>query len=75
MQPHAAFGTVALHLDEVPLDLAMARQELYPEPGWNPVVQPGSLETDLLGATSRSMPWPSIWPQASCSIPMAAWRI
>ena len=48
VQPHAAFGTVALHLDEVPLDLAMARQERYPEPGWNPVVQPGSLETDLL---------------------------
>ena len=42
------FGTVALNLDGVPLDLATARQEHYPGPAQNPVVQPGSLAADLV---------------------------
>ena len=45
---HGQFGTVALDLDGVPLDLATARQEQYPAPAKNPVVQPGSLAADLV---------------------------
>ncbi|MFL2496934.1 MAG: CCA tRNA nucleotidyltransferase [Parasynechococcus sp.] len=48
VQHHDQFGTVALKLDGVPLDLATARQEHYPAPGDNPVVQPGSLAADLV---------------------------
>ena len=42
------FGTVALQLDGIPLDLATARQESYPAPAENPVVQPGTLTADLV---------------------------
>ena len=47
LQCHSAFGTVALELDGRPLDLAMARQEVYPLPAENPQVKPGSLLDDL----------------------------
>ena len=45
---HDRFGTVSLRLDGETLDLAMARAEVYPEPGLNPVVTPGSLQADLV---------------------------
>ena len=45
---YGTFGTVSLHLDGVALDFAMARQETYPMPGENPVVEPGSLDSDLV---------------------------
>ena len=48
VQHHGQFGTVALNLDGVPLDLATARQEHYPGPAQNPVVQQGSLAADLV---------------------------
>jgi poly(A) polymerase len=44
---HAAYGTAELSFDGVLLDLAGARQEHYPSPGENPVVEYGSLERDL----------------------------
>ena len=44
---HGAFGTVAFQLDGIPLDLATARQEHYPAPAENPVVQGGTLQADL----------------------------
>lgn len=44
---HPAFGTVELCLDGQPLDLATARAEIYPAPGRNPAVTPGSLQADL----------------------------
>ena len=44
---HGAYGTAELSFDGVLLDLAGARQEQYPAPGENPVVQSGSLERDL----------------------------
>ena len=47
VQEHGSFGTVALQLDGIPLDLAMARQETYPAPAENPVVQAGTLQADL----------------------------
>ena len=47
VQEYGAFGTVALQLDGIPLDLAMARQELYPGPAENPVVRAGNLQSDL----------------------------
>ena len=47
VQEHGAFGTVALQLDDIPLDLATARQESYPAPAENPVVQAGTLQADL----------------------------
>jgi len=47
VQKHGAFATVALQLDGIPLDLAMARQETYPAPAENPVVRAGTLEADL----------------------------
>ena len=47
MQEYRAFGTVALQLDGIPFDLAMARQESYPAPAENPVVQAGTLIADL----------------------------
>ena len=47
VQEHGSFGTVALQLDGIPLDLAMARQEHYPAPGENPVVRAGTLKADL----------------------------
>ncbi|WP_392346890.1 CCA tRNA nucleotidyltransferase [Parasynechococcus sp.] len=42
-----AFGTVALQLDGIPLDLASAREEHYPSPAENPVVRVGTLQADL----------------------------
>ncbi|MAH58124.1 MAG: tRNA nucleotidyltransferase [Synechococcus sp. ARS1019] len=48
MQWHDSFGTVSLTADGVSLDLAMARQELYPSPAENPVVRPGTLASDLV---------------------------
>jgi poly(A) polymerase len=47
LRAHGAYGTVELVLDGVLLDLAGARQEQYPAPGFNPVVEPGPLERDL----------------------------
>ncbi len=47
VQEHGAFGTVAFRLDGLPLDLATARQERYPAPAQNPVVQAGTLQADL----------------------------
>ena len=44
---HRAYGTAELSFDGVLLDLAGARQEHYPAPGENPVVESGSLERDL----------------------------
>ncbi len=44
---HRAYGTAELAFDGVLLDLAGARQEHYPAPGENPVVESGSLERDL----------------------------
>ena len=48
VQEHGSFGTVALQLDGIPLDFAMARQESYPAPAHNPVVQAGTLLADLV---------------------------
>ena len=48
VQEYGAFGTVALQLDGIPLDLATARQESYHTPAENPVVQPGTLTADLV---------------------------
>ena len=47
VQEHGSFGTVALQLDGIPLDLATARQEHYPAPAENPVVRAGTLGADL----------------------------
>lgn len=47
-QWHDSFGTVALTVDGISLDLARARQESYPAPAENPVVRPGSLASDLV---------------------------
>ena len=53
-QHHGRYGTAELELALPPecggtwlIDLASARQEVYPRPGANPVVSPGSLEHDL----------------------------
>ena len=48
VQEHGAFGTVAFQLDGIPLDLATARQEHYPAPAENPVVEAGTLQADLV---------------------------
>ena len=47
LRVHGSYGTVELVLDGVFLDIAVARQETYPDPAFNPVVEPGSLELDL----------------------------
>ncbi|NDG23946.1 MAG: CCA tRNA nucleotidyltransferase [Synechococcaceae bacterium WBB_10_009] len=53
-QHHGRYGTAELELALPPecggtwlIDLASARQEVYPRPGANPVVSPGSLDHDL----------------------------
>lgn len=52
IREHGGFGTVEVEL-RLPgtgswlLDVASARQEIYPEPGENPVVRLGRLEDDL----------------------------
>jgi poly(A) polymerase len=48
LQSYGSFGTVSLQLDGVALDFAMARRESYPMPAENPVVEPGSLDSDLV---------------------------
>ena len=48
LQSYGSFGTVSLHFDGVALDFAMARKETYQMPGENPVVEPGSLDSDLV---------------------------
>ena len=48
IQEYGAFGTVALQLDGIPLDLATARRESYPAPAENPIVQAGTLTADLV---------------------------
>ena len=48
LRVHGSFGTVEMVLDGVWLDLAQSRTERYPEPGENPLVQPGRLQDDLL---------------------------
>ena len=47
LRVHGSFGTVEMVVDGVLLDLAQARQERYPAPGENPVVEPGPLKNDL----------------------------
>ena len=47
LRVHGSFGTVEMVLDGVLLDLAQSRQEHYPAPGENPVVEPGLLINDL----------------------------
>ena len=47
-QWHDSFGTVALTVDGISVDLATARQEHYPAPAENPIVQPGTLASDLV---------------------------
>ena len=47
LRVHEAYGTVELVLDGVLMDLASARQEHYPAPGFNPLVEPGDLAQDL----------------------------
>ncbi len=47
LRVHGSFGTVEMVLDGVLLDLAQSRQERYPAPGDNPVVEPGLLINDL----------------------------
>ena len=47
VQVHRSFGTVEMVLDGVLLDLAQSRQERYPAPAENPVVEPGPLDQDL----------------------------
>ncbi|GCE64655.1 CCA tRNA nucleotidyltransferase [cyanobiont of Ornithocercus magnificus] len=44
---HPSYDTAGLILDGKPLDIATARTEIYPAPGYNPVITPGSLESDL----------------------------
>ena len=47
LRVHGSYGTVGLKLDGVWIDLAAARQEHYPAPAFNPVVESGTLELDL----------------------------
>ncbi len=47
LRVHGSFGTVEMKLDRVLLDLAQSRQESYPAPAENPIVEPGSLDKDL----------------------------
>lgn len=56
---HGGFGTVALTLDGQSLDLATARAEIYPAPGLNPEVRPGTLLADLVRRdfTINAMAW------------------
>ena len=68
---HGSYGTVELILDGVLLDLAAARQESYPAPGFNPVVEPGLLELDLarrdftVNALALELPLNAVAPQRS----------
>jgi tRNA nucleotidyltransferase (CCA-adding enzyme) len=44
---HERFGTAAVRLDGLEIDIAGARAETYPEPGSLPEVRPASLDEDL----------------------------
>ena len=71
LRVHGNYGTVELVLDGVLLDLAAARQERYPAPGFNPVVNPGLLELDLarrdftVNALAFELPLNAVVPQRS----------
>ena len=71
LRVHGSYGTVELVLDGVLLDLAAARQERYPAPGFNPVVEPGLLELDLarrdftVNALALELPLDTVVPQRS----------
>ena len=72
LRVHGSYGTVELILDGVLLDLAAARQERYPAPGFNPVVEPGLLELDLarrrdftVNALAFELPLNAVVPQRS----------
>ena len=71
LRVHGSYGTVELVLDGVLLDLAAARQERYPAPGLNPVVQQGPLELDLarrdftVNALALELPLNPVAPQRS----------
>ncbi|MHB8996043.1 MAG: tRNA nucleotidyltransferase/poly(A) polymerase family protein [Armatimonadota bacterium] len=45
---HDRFGTYVIEADEWHVDIATARRETYPRAGALPLVEPGSLEDDLL---------------------------
>ncbi|HQP12633.1 MAG TPA: hypothetical protein PK470_07715 [Candidatus Omnitrophota bacterium] len=48
LKTHERFQTATVTSpDQVSIDFAMAREELYPRPGALPVVRPGTLEADL----------------------------
>ncbi len=47
LHSHGRYGTVEVVLDQVLIDIAGARQEIYPNPGENPVVTQSCLENDL----------------------------
>ena len=69
LRVYGSYGTVELKLDGVLLDLAAARQEHYPAPGLNPVVEPGLLELDLarrdftVNALALELPLNAVVPQ------------
>ena len=69
LRVHGSYGTVELVLDGVLLDLAAARQERYPAPGFNPAVEPGLLELDLarrdftVNALALELPLNAVAPQ------------
>ena len=69
LRVHSSYGTVELEFDGVLLDLAVARQEHYPEPAFNPVVEPGLLELDLarrdftVNALALELPLNAVAPQ------------
>ena len=71
LRVHGSYGTVELILDGVLLDLAAARQESYPAPGFNPLVEPGLLELDLarrdftVNALAFELPLNAVAPQRS----------
>ena len=47
IKQYGIYGTVSLCFDGILVDLATARQEIYPAPALNPLVKFGSLEQDL----------------------------
>lgn len=48
VQAYPKFGTATWHVNDVAVDLAMARRETYPRPAALPRVEPSDLPTDLL---------------------------
>ena len=69
LRVHGSYGTVELELEGVLLDFASARQEHYPEPAFNPVVESGPLELDLarrdftVNALALELPVDTVAPQ------------